>query len=161
MSEPRKPGMSMIVQTVARWLKGLILMFGIYLVLYGHLTPGGGFGGGVTIACAFILVTLAAGRREGQNVFSRQAAARLDSAGLLIFLLLGWLGAWWAGGYFFGNLMGTPEQARFNLFSGGSMPWMNIGLGMKVASALFLVFAVLTAMRVVGSGVGEGADDEE
>ena len=98
MSEPRKPGMSMIVQTVARWLKGLILMFGIYLVLYGHLTPGGGFGGGVTIACAFILVTLAAGRREGQNVFSRQAAARLDSAGLLIFLLLGWLGAWWAGG---------------------------------------------------------------
>ncbi len=52
----RSPGMSMIVKTVTRWLKGPILLFGIYIVLYGHITPGGGFGGGVIIASAFILV---------------------------------------------------------------------------------------------------------
>ena len=39
-------GMSMIVKTVTRWLKGPIMLFGIYLVAYGHITPGGGFGGG-------------------------------------------------------------------------------------------------------------------
>ena len=46
MTIERKPGMSMIVRTVTRWLKGPILLFGIYIVLYGHITPGGGFGGG-------------------------------------------------------------------------------------------------------------------
>jgi multicomponent Na+:H+ antiporter subunit B len=153
--------MSMIVRTVARWLKGPILLFGIYIVLYGHITPGGGFGGGVIIACAFILVTLATGERNGTSIFSRGAASRLDSVGLLIFLLLGWLGTWWASGYFYGNLMETPEHARFALFSGGSMPLMNIGLGLKVASALFLVFTVLTALQISGPGIGRKVDDGE
>ena len=59
MTPDRRPeGMGIIVKTVARWLKGFILLYGIYLVLYGHLTPGGGFAGGVVIACAFILLTM-------------------------------------------------------------------------------------------------------
>ena len=97
----RGTGMSMTVKTVTRWLKGPILLFGIYLVLYGHITPGGGFGGGVVIASAFILIMLATGERVGLSIFSKAAASRLDSVGLLIFLILGWLGTWWAGGYFF------------------------------------------------------------
>ena len=114
------PGMSMIVRTVTRWLKGPILLFGIYIVLYGHITPGGGFGGGVIIACAFILITLATGEQNGQGVFSKSMASKLDSVGLLIFLAVGWLGSWLASGYFFGNLAQTPEQDRFALFSAGS-----------------------------------------
>ena len=84
MNVDREPGMSMIVRTVTRWLKGPTLLFGIYIVLYGHITPGGGFGGGVIIACAFILVMLALGARSGLGVFSRGVASRLDSVGLLI-----------------------------------------------------------------------------
>ncbi len=145
------PGMSMIVKTVARWLKGPILLFGIYIVLYGHITPGGGFGGGVIIASAFILITLAMGEHYGLGVFSKGAASRLDSVGLLIFLAVGWLGTWLASGYFYQNLMETPQQAYFTLLSGGSMPLMNLALGLKVASALFLVFTVLTALRIANS----------
>lgn len=145
------PGMSMIVQTVARWLKGPILLFGIYIVFYGHLTPGGGFGGGVIIASAFILIMLARGAEHGHGIFSKGAASRLDSGGLLAFLTLGWLGTWYAS-TFFDNFIETPDQAHFTLFSGGIMPMMNIALGFKVASALFLVFAVLTAIHVAGAG---------
>ena len=155
-----RPGMSMIVKTVTRWLKGPILLFGIYLVLYGHITPGGGFGGGVIIACAFILITLATGEKIGLSVFSKSAASRLDSIGLLFFLALGCLGTWLASGYVFENLMETPEQAWFTLLSAGSMPWMNLALGLKVASALFLVFTVLTALRIAGSTAGSETPDE-
>src|SRR5210317_1220274 len=95
-SQLKDAGMSMIVRTVTRWLKGPILLFGIYIVLYGHITPGGGFGGGVIIACAFILIMLATGERNGQGVFSKSAASKLDSLGLLIFLAVGWLGTWLA-----------------------------------------------------------------
>jgi multisubunit Na+/H+ antiporter MnhB subunit len=146
------PGMSMIVRTVTRWLKGPILLFGIYLVMYGHITPGGGFGGGVIIACAFILIMLALGGQSGLGVFSKGAASRLDSVGLLIFLALGWLGTYWASGYFFANFVATPKEAWFTLFSGGTMPLMNVALGLKVASALFLVFAVLTALKIADDG---------
>ena len=158
MTTEQQPGMSMIVRTVTRWLKGPILLFGIYIVLYGHITPGGGFGGGVIIACAFILVMLALGAQHGLAVFSQGVASRLDSVGLLLLLLIGWLGTGWASGYFFANFIVTPPEAWFTLFSGGTLPAMNIALGLKVASALFLVFTVLTALKIATTETN--AEDE-
>jgi len=154
-------GMSMIVRTVTRWLKGPILLFGIYIVLYGHITPGGGFGGGVIIACAFILITLALGEKNGLDIFSKGLASKLDSGGLLIFLVVGWLGTWWASGHFFKNFMATPEQSYFTLLSAGTMPILNVALGLKVASALFLVFTVLTAIRIAQPGADVEEDPEK
>lgn len=153
MNSPQKlrderTGMGVTVKTVTRWLKGPILLFGIYLVLYGHITPGGGFGGGVVIACSFILITLASGERAAMSLFSKNVSSRLDSVGLLIFLALGWLGTTWAGAYFYSNFINTPEAAQFTLLSAGIMPMANIALGLKVASALFLVFTLLTAFQV-------------
>ena len=154
-------GMGMTVKTVTRWLKGPILLFGVYLVLYGHITPGGGFGGGVVIASAFILIILASGERAGLSLFSKAAASRLDSVGLLIFLALGWLGTWWAGGYFFGNFISTAEEAQFTLLSGGIIPLENLALGLKVSSALFLVFTILTAFHIAEQDLSELADPEK
>lgn len=154
-------GMGVTVKTVTRWLKGPILLFGIYLVLYGHITPGGGFGGGVVIACSFILITLASGERAALGLFSKNLTSRLDSVGLLTFLALGWLGTAWAGAYFYSNFVNTPEAAQFTLLSGGIMPMANIALGLKVASALFLVFTLLTAFQIVEQKVTDLPDPEE
>jgi len=55
-------GMTVIVKTVSSWVKVLIFLFGIYIVLFGHLTPGGGFAGGVILACSYVLLLLAYGR---------------------------------------------------------------------------------------------------
>ena len=40
-------GMTIIVKTISSWVKILIFLFGIYIILYGHISPGGGFAGGV------------------------------------------------------------------------------------------------------------------
>ncbi|MCP4045504.1 MAG: hypothetical protein GY732_05890 [Gammaproteobacteria bacterium] len=157
----RGTGMSMPVKTVTRWLKGPILTFGIYMVFYGHITPGGGFGGGVVIASAFILITLASGENAGLHSFSKGAASHLDSVGLLIFLALGWLGTWWASGYFFENFIATSEEAQFTLLSGGTIPMGNLALGLKVASALFLVFTVLTAYHIAERDSATVTEPEE
>ncbi len=70
MNEPRESaGMSMIVKTVCGWIKGFILLYGIHVILYGHLTPGGGFAGGVIAAAAFVLIMLA----EGEAVSDSKA----------------------------------------------------------------------------------------
>jgi len=147
--DPHNKGMSVIVKTVARWLKGLILLYGIYLVLYGHMTPGGGFAGGVVIACAFVLMTLAAGEDQGLSFFPKAVSSTVDSIGLLVFLAVAWVGTWWASGAFFKNVIDTPQQSYFSLFSGGTIPISNIGLGLKVGSSLFLVFTVLAAFRLI------------
>ena len=51
-------GMTLIVKTITRLTVGLIMLFGIYIVLHGHLTPGGGFAGGVIVALSFIHLML-------------------------------------------------------------------------------------------------------
>jgi multisubunit Na+/H+ antiporter MnhB subunit len=154
-----RPGMTVIVRTVARWLKALVLVYGIQLVLYGHLTPGGGFSGGAVVACAFILVMLAQGRAAGERSLARRVAAELDSAGALLFLAVAVLGIAFSG-VFFRNFLPTPELSRFGLRSAGTLPLCNVAIGLKVGTSLFLIFAVLAGLHLAArAGDGEGADE--
>jgi multisubunit Na+/H+ antiporter MnhB subunit len=143
-----KEGMSLVVKTVNRWLKGLILLYGIWMVLYGHLTPGGGFPGGVVIAAAFILITLAEGQRGGTKHLSKSVAMELDSVGALIFLIVALLGIVTAR-VFFKNFIATSAESFFNLLSAGMIPICNVAIGLKVGASLFMVFVILSAVRVV------------
>jgi len=144
-------GMTPIVKTITGWVKGFIMLFGIYIVLYGHLTPGGGFAGGVIIAMVFVLLTLAYGKEEALRRFRIGVASELDSVGALMFLVIAILGiAGTLGGKFFTNYIakanpGTP----FALFSAGTIPLCNIAIALKVSSSLFLVFILLVLMRVI------------
>ena len=54
--------MTVIVRTAARVLLLFIITYGAYIVANGHLTPGGGFQGGVVIATGFKLVLLGYGK---------------------------------------------------------------------------------------------------
>ena len=156
MNESRRSeGMSLIVRTVSGWVKGFILLYGIYIILYGHLTPGGGFSGGVIAASAFVLIVLAEGEAAGLKTFSRKAASTWDSVGVLLFLVMAGLGLILAG-TFFVNFWVTDESAHFTLFSSGIIPACNIGIGLKVCSSLYLVFVVLTAMHLDLKPDGKG-----
>jgi len=151
-------GMTLVVKTVTRLLAGFILLFGSYLVIYGHLGPGGGFSGGVVLACGLILVVLAFGRRFVEQFVTERAAGLWDSAGALGFLgiaLLGYL----AGGFFRNFLHGEPVGAPFELVSGGTIPLSNIAIGIKVSACLFMVFVVLAAFRRFDGGELEPDED--
>ena len=136
-------GMTLIVRTITDFVVGFIVVFGAYIVLYGHLTPGGGFAGGVIIACAFILLMLAHGKDVAFSKMGEHTAHVLDSAGALVFLLLGWIGM--TAGYFFINTIGRGEM--FRLLSSGMILPANIAIAFKVGSSLFLVFAALAVFR--------------
>jgi len=136
-------GMTLIVRTVTDFVAAFIVVFGAYIVLYGHLTPGGGFAGGVIIACAFILVMLAHGKEQAFARLPEKAAHALDSGGALAFLIIGWLGV--SGGFFFLNVFGRGEM--FRLVSSGMIFPLNIAIAFKVGSSLFLVFAALAMFR--------------
>ena len=136
-------GMTLIVKTITDFVVAFIVVFGAYIVLYGHLTPGGGFAGGVIIACAFILLMLAHGRDQAFARLPEKVAHALDSSGALAFLIIGWIGL--SGGFFFLNVFGKGEM--FRLLSSGMILPLNIAIAFKVGSSLFLVFAALAMFR--------------
>ena len=149
MNKLEKPvGMTLIVQTVTRWLKGPIVLYGIYIVFTGHLSPGGGFAGGVIIACAFVLITLAFGAKFALGRVGKLLASELDSLGALMFVIIALLG--YAGGSFFRNFIQLANPAPpFRIFSAGTILLSNIAIGLKVGASLFMIFIILAVIRVV------------
>ena len=75
MNREQEPGMSLIVQTATRLSVGFVLLYGINIVVRGHVLPGGGFVGGIIIALTFINLMLAYGRKAGLKKLPRLVAA--------------------------------------------------------------------------------------
>jgi len=120
---------SLVLYTGCRLLLPLILIFGIYVFIHGHLTPGGGFQGGAIIASGFLLIYL--GCRERR--INQKASKLIESLGGLAFVVIGLLGLVF-GEYFLFNFLpkGTPNT----LFSAGIIPVIYIAVGFKVGSEL-------------------------
>jgi multisubunit Na+/H+ antiporter MnhB subunit len=157
VSSENPKGMTLIVKTVVRFAMGIIFMFGWYIILYGHLTPGGGFAGGTILACGYVILTLAFGKELGLRKMSDMAASILDNTCALLFVLVPIVG--FAFGYFFLNF--PPHGKPFNLVSAGVIPLYNIIIGLKVTSSLFAIFMALSIFGRFISKLVEEAEDEE
>jgi multicomponent Na+:H+ antiporter subunit B len=127
---------SAVLATGSRLLFPLILLFGVYIFLHGHLTPGGGFQGGAVIASGFLLLYL--GRPE--QTISRGKFTVWESSCGLIFVLLGLLGIVYSG-YFLDNFL--PKGQPNVLLSAGVIPLIYIAIGIKVGSELTRIIADL------------------
>ena len=139
-------GMTIIVKTISSWVKVLIFLFGIYIILFGHLTPGGGFAGGVILASCYVLLMLAFGREYVEKNLPLPVASKLDCVGALLFATIAILGFVFGGVFFFNFLVekyGQPGE----LLSAGTIPLSNIAIGLKVGASLFLVIFVLSTVR--------------
>jgi len=143
-AKKKKDGMTVIVKTVTRVSCWMILLYGIYIILHGHLTPGGGFGGGVILALAFLNVMLAYGKKFTANWLNINFLYDVEAASATLFLLVGILGIS-IGGAFFANYLSKGEL--FHLISSGTILPLNILIGIKVAMSLFLVVWVLAGLR--------------
>jgi multicomponent Na+:H+ antiporter subunit B len=136
-------GMTLIVKTITRLSVGLILLYGIYIVLHGHLSPGGGFAGGVIIALSFIHLMLAFGKEEALKIIPKPFIALLESFGAIFFLGIAVVG--FLGGYFFYDWFNKGKP--FALVSGGTIILSNIGIALKVSLGLFGIFLVLILLK--------------
>ena len=141
----RQPGLSPIVKDITRIVAAFIMLFGFYIVLYGHLTPGGGFTGGVILAAGAVLVVLAFGKDFSQRFsFTERGASFCDSAGALGFLVIALLG-YTVGNFFVMSFIHWQE--RFSLFSAPAILLANLAIAAKVGAALFGVFIAMAVWR--------------
>jgi len=138
-------GMTLIVKTVTRISVWMILLYGIYIIFHGHLTPGGGFAGGVIVALAFLNVLLAYGRKFTSDWLNIGFLHDLEAASATLFLVIGILGIS-MGGAFLANFLTKGEL--FALISAGTILPLNIVIGIKVGMSLFLVVWVLAGSKI-------------
>ena len=108
----------------------IIILFGLYIILHGHLSPGGGFQGGVIIASGFLLMFLANGNDFNLNHKIITLFESLSGVGFVLFGILGFL----LFDIFFSNFL--PLGSLGGLFSGGVIPIIYIFVGLKVASEI-------------------------
>jgi multicomponent Na+:H+ antiporter subunit B len=144
--QKKSEGMTLIVKTVTRVSVWLILLYGIYIIMHGHLTPGGGFGGGVILALAFLNVMLAFGRDFTSKWLNISFLHDVEAASAALFLVMGLLGIS-LGGAFLANFISKGEL--FSLISAGTILPLNIIIGLKVAMSLFLVVWALAGFKIV------------
>ena len=138
MEEPRE---NVILKTTAFPLVTMIMIFGCFLVLNGHLTPGSGFSGGAILGASLVLYVSAYGTARARTFFNLKVFNRTVSS-CLIFYAVG-------KGYSFymssnslpsGIPLGTPG----NLLSAGLIMPLNIAVGLVVACTVYVIYILFS-----------------
>ena len=128
-----------ILEQVARLLVPFILMFGVYVVLNGHLSPGGGFSGGTVMGAGLILYANAFGHRRIHRFFSFKIFTVMSSSALMVYAL--------SKGYSFfmgANHLesGIPLGRPGNIFSAGLILPLDICVGLVVAGTMYCFYSL-------------------
>ncbi len=127
-----------ILRASARLLVPAILLFGIYIILNGHLSPGGGFSGGAIMGAGLILHLNAFGPHRASRLSFRFLS--IVSAGALLFYALSKAWSFFAGanGLETGLSVGTPGS----IFSAGLILPLNIAVGLVVCCTMYTFFSL-------------------
>lgn len=138
-------GMSIIVKQVTKILTGIIFMYGIYIMVHGHISPGGGFAGGAILAGAFILLILAFGSNTLNLKKEVSGTSNTESVAILLVVILALMALMLGVKVFFSNFL--PKGEAGELISGGVIPLYNIFIGIEVAGAFLTIFLSLVIFK--------------
>lgn len=127
-----------------------LLLFGLYIALHAMTTPGGGFQGGVILACGALLVFLGGGYTLWRRLVRSEAMDACEGIGATLYAVCGFAGL--AAGQSFGANILPLGEAK-DLFSGGLMLVENAGVTLAVGAGLTVVFIeFLEETRVAAEG---------
>ncbi|MDO9340760.1 MAG: MnhB domain-containing protein [Bacteroidales bacterium] len=138
-------GMTLIVKKTTQLIAGMVFMYGIYIIVHGHLTPGGGFAGGVVIAGSFILLILAFGSDFLNLVKEESGSTLYENLAILVVLFLAVSGLLFGTRVFFLNWF--PKGTVGQLVSAGMLPLYNIFVGIEVAASILTIFLALIIFK--------------
>jgi multicomponent Na+:H+ antiporter subunit B len=137
-SDRQIPPTDDLLRSLGTILFGGTLLFGAYIVLHGHLTPGGGFQGGVLLASAFFYIYLSGEYEAFHKVTHAAVFELIETIGAGGFVLVGLAGLL-AGAAFLQNILplGQPKA----LFSAGTLLLLNVLVGLEVFGGLILTLS--------------------
>ena len=125
---------SLIVKTVCHRLVPFIQLFGLYVVIHGHTSPGGGFQGGVILGASFILLAIAYGIEEMRRRFSLTAMTVFTSTGVFLFAGIGVLCILLGGNFLDYSMLPGAEPRSLGMLG------IEVGVGITVMAAMVSIF---------------------
>jgi multicomponent Na+:H+ antiporter subunit B len=127
------------VRVTALLLLPAVVLFGIYVVTHGQLTPGGGFQGGVILATAPLFLYLAGEFENLRRAVPRTLVHVAEAFGAGGYAAIG-LACLGVGAAFLQNVL--PLGSKGAILSGGTIPLIDACVGLEVAGGLVLVLLV-------------------
>lgn len=134
-----EPKNDLILKTVAKILVPPIIIFGIYVILCGHLGPGGGFSGGAIIGAGLILYLNAFGFAKTERFFSAKTYKLTGFTALACYALCKSY-SFYTGANHIGSVipLGIPGA----ILSSGLILVLNICVGIVVAGTMYTFYAM-------------------
>lgn len=129
-----------IVRIICRFIVPFIQVYGIYIIVHGHLSPGGGFAGGAIVGASMVLFALAFNLSEGSKKIPSSTASLLESGGALGFAFMGLLAIVMGGAYLSNKAAGFGPGVPGTLLSAGAIPIITVFIGIKVTSTIVTFF---------------------
>jgi multicomponent Na+:H+ antiporter subunit B len=133
------PPASDAVRVTSLALIPVTVLFGLYVVTHGQITPGGGFQGGVILASAPLLLYLCAEYQQVRRAMPPKLVAVAESIGAAAYILIGGIGLT-MGGVFLQNVL--PLGQSGSVTGGGMVPLIDVGVGCEVSGGLALALLV-------------------
>lgn len=131
---------AIVLRIVSRLLIPFIQLFGLYVILNGHLSPGGGFPGGVIVGSSMILFALSFGLAAGNKKVSHGTSLLMEGGGAFWFAGFGLVSILLGGNYLANKAAGYPLGEAGTLISSGLIFVLTLGLGVKVASTVITLY---------------------
>ena len=122
-----------------------IFLYGIYIVLNGHLSPGGGFSGGAILGGGLVLNHLVFGQRFSEKFINVNKCMKFMGIGLFVYIgLKTYSILTGANGIHSIIPLGTPGS----ILSAGLIFPLNICVGIVVACTVFAIYSLFTDWNV-------------
>lgn len=137
--EKYEPRSDAILQASAKVLFPSIMMFGIYILLNGHLSPGGGFSGGAIMGAGLILHVNAFGYKKTRKFFNEKTYKRI-TVGALSFYCIAKSYSFYTGANHLESKI--PLGTAGNLLSSGLILPLNICVGLVVACTMYAFYTL-------------------
>lgn len=134
-----EPKPDAILQQVTKVLTPVIFLFGVYIILNGHLSPGGGFSGGAVIGAGLILYVTTFGFHRTQRFFNEKTYDCVKVGALTLYSIT-MIYYFYTGANGIASLFGTGTAG--SILSAGMLLPINIFVGLEVACTMYCFFAL-------------------
>ena len=136
-----------IVKNMAKILIPIILVFGAYILVNGHISPGGGFSGGAILGAGFIFYAMVYGEDHALKVLSEKRI-KIVTICALSFYCLAKSYSFFTGNEFNGIHSVISAGTPGNILSGGLIMPLNIAVGLVVCCTMYSFYMLFKRGRM-------------
>lgn len=123
----------------------IIMVFGVYVILNGHISPGGGFSGGAILGAGFVLFLSAFGFNKTERFMNANTVRIITLVALLVYCLSKCYSFFTGANHLESGIpLGTPGA----ILSSGLILVLNICVGMVVACTMYSFYALVRRGRI-------------